>query len=340
MVTKNLIIDAHCYSYYRPRLAPLNPGNPYFNAQHNLMGDPRKIECLRTIRRTLERRISENGGKINFREFMQIALYSGSGYYSSGTVRIGSDFPDFNTYTETAPRIFGIGLGEKIHEMWKRLGSPRRFQVVEMGAGNGILAEAILSHLKSKPGLFEALDYIIVEISPSLIKRQKQKLENLGFPIRWVLGSATDPPLKNINGVFISNELPDAFPVHRVKMDEWGELRELHVTYQEGRLKEILGDLSSLAIREYIERLRGLHGKERVDDLLKDGLPVNLDMISWQRELSRSLNSGYVVTIDYGYVDLPARSARTLFRAHSGQYCHDYERMQAKLDFFYTDCRA
>ncbi len=268
---------------------------------------------LVSVKRLLEQRIAESNGKITFRDFMDISLYSEDGYYSGGNARIGpsSASPkdvDFMTYAEET-NFFGATIGEQIFQMWQNMGSPSSFQIVEMGAGNGAMAKDLLGYVKEiHPDFFAKLRYVIVEIGSGMTKKQRKHLNDTGYPIKLVEGSAVDLPLKNIEGVIISNELPDAFPVHRVKKDEFGKLKEVYVGYQNGKFFEMLGDVSDQGITDYIKALRNIHGSDDVNQTLENkGLVVNLDLLRWQKSIFDSLKRGYVITVDYGFSigDLP-----------------------------------
>jgi SAM-dependent MidA family methyltransferase len=90
-----------------------------------------------------------------------------------------------------------------------------------------------------------------------------------------------------------SNELPDAFPVHRV--EKVGQvLKELFVEIREGRFVECLGDVSTPEVEQYFRRLN-------VE--LPDGYrtEVNLRAPGWMRQVAASMNRGVVITIDYGH---------------------------------------
>ncbi|MBD2502062.1 SAM-dependent methyltransferase [Anabaena azotica FACHB-119] len=110
--------------------------------------------------------------------------------------------------------------------MWDILGQPVPFYLVEMGAGQGLLALHILKYIQAQyPQLFAALQYLIVEKSPGLKQEQQQRLQE--FPVRWCNWEEIES--NSIIGCFFSNELVDAFPVHQF-MIEAGELREIYVT--------------------------------------------------------------------------------------------------------------
>ncbi|WP_210337814.1 SAM-dependent methyltransferase [Ensifer sp. ENS02] len=274
--------------------------------------DPQFVDRLVELVRT-------SGGSITFRDFMNYSLYGikdyGGGYYNSGTVSIGRKEPgtiaaDFRTAPETS-KYFGHAVANAIAEVYRSMGRPSRFDVVEMGAGNGTLAATIIERLsEAHPELHDALNYIIVERSEALIDRQKARLE--GARVQWLHASAYELPLQHISGVFLSNELPDAFPVHQVVVRE-GALKEIHVGLNErNEFVEIEGDLGLVVARN-------LH---IVDQLVRDWsslpdgqrLTINLEAVDWIRKVGRALKAGGVITVDYGVPGAVLKPPYTVFR--------------------------
>lgn len=234
-------------------------------------------------------------GRITFAEFMDLALYHPKyGYYSCENKKLGAR-GDFSTSPETHP-VFGFLMGRLIEQMWSSIGKPDEFTVVEMGAGNGTMCSQILSYARSS-GFHLNLRYNIVEKSRELTERQRDHLNTLGLlqegNVSWFDPTDGSPLPKNVVGCFVSNELIDAFPVHRVMMSD-GQLREIYVAEDDGKLLDAVGELSTPALQEYFEDL-GIS--------LADGMKaeVNLAMLDWIRQVAESLDAGFVVTIDYGY---------------------------------------
>ena len=83
--------------------------------------------------------------RITFATYMDLVLYAPElGYYSRTPDRIGSRGDFF-----TSPHLgvdFGEMLAVQLAEMWELLDRPRPFMVVEMGAGQGLLAKDILTY--------------------------------------------------------------------------------------------------------------------------------------------------------------------------------------------------
>ena len=89
-------------------------------------------------------------GPVPFTWFMEQALYHPEfGYYTSTRQRIGRT-GDFYTNVSVG-RVYGQLLASQLIEMWKLLGRPRDFSIVEEGAEDGQLALDILSAIGEGP---------------------------------------------------------------------------------------------------------------------------------------------------------------------------------------------
>tara|TARA_B100000902_G_scaffold44132_1_gene51746 strand:+ start:1118 stop:2164 length:1047 start_codon:yes stop_codon:yes gene_type:complete len=123
----------------------------------------------------------------------------------------------------TAPnisRLFSEMLAIWIITFWQSLGSPKKFNLIELGSGNGEMMNVLIDSFKNFPMFFDACNFIIFEKSPRLIKIQKKKL--LNNKIIWV------SKLNNIKknpSIFIANEFFDAIPIKqfRKKKNLWFE---------------------------------------------------------------------------------------------------------------------
>jgi len=116
--------------------------------------------------------------------------------------------------------------------------------------------------------------------------------QSLGFPYVAVDSGRGEMPAL-FRGVVFSNEFFDALPVHRVVW-KGGEPRESLVTWRSDRFAWVDGVPVTGEIREYVDRyFPDSHGRSSAE--------VNLDALRWMERISRSLESGYVFTIDYGY---------------------------------------
>ncbi|MFZ5646757.1 MAG: class I SAM-dependent methyltransferase [Bacillota bacterium] len=233
-------------------------------------------------------------GSITFAEFMELALYHPeAGYYMRDFEKIGPE-GDFYTSPDVSP-LFGKVLADQAEEMWRLSGRPGRWALVEFGAGKGFMARDILNHAGERHKDFHgALSYIIIEKSPSMARRQKEALSDTREPgrgIMWLEG------LEKLNqgtmeGCLLSNELVDAFPVHRVTRIN-GEYREIYVTCQDGSISEVTGSPSMRELVEYIDDFGIEMEEEQV-------IEINLAMREWLGGIAQALGRGFLLTIDYG----------------------------------------
>ena len=249
---------------------------------YNLSGH---TDLISEIKKQIEKK-----GRITFAEFMDIALYwPGKGYYTSENVRWGKD-GDYLTSIDVSP-VFGRLLAYQINEMWQNLGSPPQFSIIEVGAGREELSFHIRDTIKKLfPEFYKAVDFQLVDVNPIHI----QKLEE-----RTSFHSSIEDIKPGITGCIISNELIDAFPVHRVV--EMDGLKEIYVGYEDAGFMEIRGELSTSGLNDYLEKI-GIK--------LEQGqkAEINLKALDWIKSIGALLKRGFVITIDYG---LPARE---LFR--------------------------
>ena len=254
-------------------------------------------EHARALTEILGERIRA-GGPITFAEFMREALYHPvHGYYSRASA---SRFADYYTSVDVHP-IFGRLLARQFAEMWKQLGSPRPFLVAEAGAGVGRLAGHILDFgAQSLPAFYEALQYVAVERSPD--RRAEHHARLAVHVAAGRVSSSGEIPSAIPAGCIFSNELIDAFPVHRVLM-EHGALQEIFVGYEGGSFVEIQGKPSTPALENYF-REQGVSLEEGQQ------AEVCLEACEWIEKAGRALERGFIVTIDYGH------EARALYDEH------------------------
>src|SRR5258706_14412529 len=187
--------------------------------------------------------------------------------------------------------------------MWELLGCPRGFDVIEMGAGRGLLAREVWRYaLTRAPQLAAALRYTLVDragdtaLHAARGPRLSTARANLGAPADAVRWSETLPATPVI-GCVVANELVDALPVHVVEARE-GTLRELFVTLDpaSGQLAEVAGRPSSPEVASYLD---SFHVPWRT---YPDGWRAEICLAAapWMRQVAASLARGFALTLDYG----------------------------------------
>jgi SAM-dependent MidA family methyltransferase len=205
-------------------------------------------------------------GPQSFAWFMQQALYHPEhGYYSSGRCAIGRK-GDYFTNVSVGP-LFGQLLASQFSEIWERLGKVNDFVIVEQGAHDGQFALDVLEFVQNRlPEFFDALHYRILEPFPILEEQQRRMLEALGDKIKW------RKSLEPFTGVHFSNELLDAMPVR--------------------------------LISDGTEKLVGLNGEKFVFlERPVDKTIFNQAALEFIDEIAANLQRGYVIAIDYGFLD-------------------------------------
>lgn len=174
----------------------------------------------------------------SFEAFMDDALHDPDwGYYAKRVV-IG-EAGHFSTNPEALTPHYGRWIAAWALEVWSellgtgRLSSRDKFPLIEFGAGNGRLARDVLDAVRQKSAtdarwraFSAALEYRIYELSDTLRHRQR---ELLGAEARVLPGDARQPAAalrrdfpSGVRGFIVSNELPDAFGVHKVMFSARG----------------------------------------------------------------------------------------------------------------------
>ncbi len=283
----------------------------------------------------------ERDGPISFAAFMEAALYDPEfGYYMTAGPRIGRE-GDYYTSLDVHP-IFAELAGRQIAQAAKEIVPSGEFTIVEMGAGKGLLAQHLLNACRrDKPDFLARLRYLLVERSPAMVETQKQRLRELtgaGVRIAWI-PDLDAVSADSITGVFLSNELVDAFPVHRLVKRPLG-LREIYVGWEpvgaggarvpvappnatgDGPPPAINGRFIEIEAPPFSPDLEAYFARIGISLEVGQQAEVNLQALEWMRQVGTRLRRGLVVTIDYGHAaaDLfaPARKTGTLL----GYYRH------------------
>jgi SAM-dependent MidA family methyltransferase len=266
------------------------------------------------LKNILISRIAEQG-RITFAAFMEACLYEpGLGYYTSPGRKVGAE-GDFYT-SISVHAAFGRVIAREIAQMWRCMGTPSGFTLVECGAGNGRLACDIMDYLaECEQGLYDGLTLALVEREPSLEAAQAEQLASHRERVRWLQPEEFYSGGFTFSGCLYSNELIDALPVHRVVMGESG-LQEIYVTLKDGEFAEQAGEPSTPAIADYLERIGvTLYPGQQAE--------INLAAPEWLATASQALEAGFILTVDYGYPAMelyaPHRKQGTLLCYHRHQ---------------------
>ena len=255
-------------------------------------------------------------GVIPFARFMELALYApGTGYYEAQRDCVGRA-GDFITSVSVGS-LFGELLAAGFANWLEAMSPGGGRRIAEAGAHDGRLAADILGWLqRNRPALFSEIEYVIVEPSPLRQEWQRERLKVFGPRVRWISGF-NDSALPPFHGVLFSNELLDAFPVHRLGWDaaekkwfEWGVMADGEA-FRWARIPEPPGEAL-------------VHCPPGLAAVLPHGYTVEVCPAAeqWWREAAVFLKGGRLLAIDYGFSDgerfSPARLSGTLraYRDH------------------------
>ena len=208
-----------------------------------------------------------SGETMTFARFMELCLYDPeAGYYRRGS-RVFGPRGDYYTSPYTHP-LFARILGDALAGYLSRLDTDGPLDLIELGAGEGILGKGVLERLENRhPRIFERVRYRGTEIGDSCLPER-------------------------IRGVVFSNELFDALPVHRVRVSQ-SKLKEIFVRLGEP-ITEVEGELSDPRILEY---MRVGFPRWREGGVYE----ANLRMLEILEDLDRRFRRGFVLTLDYGF---------------------------------------
>ena len=235
-----------------------------------------------------------NDGPMPFARFMELALYHPEfGYYEKDADRVGRR-GDFVTSVSVGA-VFGQLLAFRFAEWLGAIDGPVR--IAEAGAHDGSLACDILEWLAANDEpLSGRLTYTILEPSARCQGWQAKRLAKFDAQVEWhdSLANASE-----IRGVIFSNELLDAFPVHRIGWDaakrDWFEWA---VTWRDDAFRWEPIDVGGGAWRALlpawpIELLNVLPDRYTTE--------LSLQANAWWRAAAGKLAVGKLVALDYGH---------------------------------------
>lgn len=253
------------------------------------------------LKQKIIQKIKENNHWISFADYMQMALYEpGLGYYTAGAHKLGAD-GDFIT----APMISSL-FSQCLAKFC--MDNSAIENILELGAGTGVMAKDILLFLEQNKRLPEY--YFILEVSADLRERQQtylqQEVPHLFQKIKWL-----DTLPENFIGIILANEVLDAMPVNLFHYKN-NELFETGVSLENNDF--IYQDKNPDP--EFKKIIGALPIEDKIDYLSE----INLMLPAFLNSLSGALKQGLIIFIDYGFDEQtyyhPHRSQGTLMCHH------------------------
>jgi SAM-dependent MidA family methyltransferase len=232
--------------------------------------------------------IDRAGGWISFERYMELALYApGLGYYSAGARKLGPA-GDFVTAPESSA-LFGRCIANQCREILGTLGVA---DLLELGAGSGVMAQDLLLELERQGGL--PAHYLILEVSADLRDRQRatfqERAPHLLKRVRWL-----EALPEEFTGVMLANEVLDALPVQRFRV-RGEEIHALGVAWE-------LGQFACSEIRAPADLERAVREIESsTGERLPNGYisEINMRLSPFIAGAAAALKQGVMLFIDYG----------------------------------------
>tara|TARA_B100001250_G_C19768230_1_gene775827 strand:- start:637 stop:1680 length:1044 start_codon:yes stop_codon:yes gene_type:complete len=221
-------------------------------------------------------------------KFVEKALYNKKfGYYS--TKNPFGKFGDFIT-SPGISFLFSEMIGIWIISFWENLNKPKKFNIIELGPGNGEMCKTLIKTFKKFPKFYKSVNIFLYEKSKNLEKIQRENLKEK--KISW---------LKNFNKIktgpvlFIGNEFFDSIPIKQFEKKQKKIYEKYLKIDKHSNYKIILKKASESLIKEL--KNYNLLKSNGIIEYPKSGLE-ELKMIT---KKIKSLQGG-VLLIDYGFL--------------------------------------
>jgi cyclopropane-fatty-acyl-phospholipid synthase len=173
---------------------------------------------------------------------------------------------------------------------WETFGKPKNFNIVELGPGDGSLANILIKSFKKFPEFNSIKNMFLLEKSIFLRKVQRKKI--LDKDVKWI---------NNLNGikkgpvVFFGNEFFDAIPIKQLKKIKNNFFEKNYALRKNKKIKEIFTKASP-AVVKIIKSHKSLKNLKFVE------FPwLGLQEL---KKINKKISKlgGCILMIDYGYL--------------------------------------
>jgi cyclopropane-fatty-acyl-phospholipid synthase len=208
------------------------------------------------------------------------------GYYSSR-------FPfgnkgDFIT-SPGISNLFSEMIGIWLISTWNTLGKPKKFNIVELGPGDGNLTKVLLKTFKQFPEFNKATNIFLYERSNLLKNLQKKNINN--SKVKWIKNFIN---IKKGPIIFFGNEFFDAIPIKQFSRKKNLLFEKYYLLNNKNKIDEIYKKASNRDISQ-IKKFRVLNNL-KFFEFPKLGLNELNKIVKKISKLD-----GGLLLIDYGY---------------------------------------
>ena len=207
----------------------------------------------------------------------------------------------------TAPnitRLFSEIIAIWVLTFWKSIGSPKKFNLLELGAGNGEMMKVIIETLKNFPDCFNNCNCQIHEKSEFLKKQQQFNLKS--EKMTWI----DDIKINNLfPTIYLANEFFDALPIKQFfkRNKSWVE-RFVN-----------LKDEKNAEFNEQPINIKDID-KDLGFEISKDQEIIEYSPTSFEylKDISNLIkkNDGGILIIDYGYLNFKMEETLQAIKNH------------------------
>ena len=235
-------------------------------------------------------------------KFINLSLYDQkSGYYMTKNP-FGKD-GDFITAPNIS-RLFSEMIAIWIISFWQSLGSPKKFNLIELGAGNGEMMKVFIESFKNFTTFSKSCNFIIHEKSPSLIKIQKKKL--IKSKIVW---ASNISKINNNPSIFVANEFFDSMAIKQFvkKKKIWFEK---YINFENKKKAHFFEKKVNIKKIEKKINFKISHNQNFIE-YPQLGL-------SYLKKISKIIkkNNGGLLIIDYGYTEKKMKNTLKAISSH------------------------
>jgi len=235
-------------------------------------------------------------------QFIEFALYDKvNGYYMKKNP-FGKE-GDFIT-APNITRLFSEIIAIWVLTFWKSIGSPRKFNLLELGAGNGEMMKVIIETLKNFPECFNNCNFQIHEKSEFLKKQQQFNLKS--EKIAWI----NNIKINNLfPTIYLANEFFDALPIKQFfkRKEGWVERFVNFKDEKNAEFKEQLVDIKNIE--------QNLKFEISKDQEIIEYSPSSFEYLKDISNLIKN-NDGGLLIIDYGYLNLKMKETLLAIKNH------------------------
>ena len=235
-------------------------------------------------------------------QFIEFALYDKvNGYYMKKNP-FGKE-GDFIT-APNITRLFSEIIAIWVLTFWKSIGSPNKFNLLELGAGNGEMMKVIIETLKNFPECFNNCNFQIHEKSEFLKKQQQFNLKS--EKITWIDNIKINNSFPTI---YLANEFFDALPIKQFfkRKEGWVERFVNFKDEKNAEFKEQLIDIKNIE--------QNLKFEISKDQEIIEYSPSSFEYLKDISNLIKK-NDGGLLIIDYGYLNLKMKETLLAIKNH------------------------